>query len=284
VTTKDDLVATKPATSEVTTIANDTSELAAKAQQAATELTTIIAKINTIAKDVETYGADCVEVGQALQGFSWIPGAGQGLQAIGGVLILIGKALEKAATEVTTNVKPIAQEIENASKILGEVHGYLGKFAADLILAHKEWEAAGAEFEDIKKECEEGFTKIEQEIEGIVGEIEDAIVSAWHHFISLFEGGHKKHAHKARAADAKANEIKEKLAHHGDKLSDSADTLSGLASPGDAAPAAPGGAAAPAAGGTAPAAPTAAPAPAAPAPAAPAPAASPTAPRTGTAN
>jgi hypothetical protein len=283
VTTKDDLVATKPAPSEVTTIANDTSELAAKAQQAATELNTIIGKINTIAKDVETYGGDCIEVGQALQGFSWIPGVGQGLQAFGGVLILIGKALEKAATEVTTNVKPIAQEIENASKILGEVHGYLGKFAADLVLAHKEWEAAGAEFEDIKKECEEGFTKIEQEIEGIVGEIEDAIISAWHHFISLFEGGHKKHAHKARAADAKANEIKEKLAHHGDKLSDSADTLSGLASPGDAAPAAPaapGGAAAPAAGGTAPVGGTA---PAAPT-AAPAPSTTATAPRPGTAN
>jgi predicted nucleic acid-binding Zn-ribbon protein len=259
VPTKDELVATKPQASEVTTIATDTKELAAKAGEASKELTKIVDKINEIAKDVQTYANDCVEVGQALEAFSWIPGIGQGLQAFGGVLILVGKALQKGTAEVMANVTPIANEVEKAAKILGEAHSALTSFAEDLVKAHEEWEAAGAEFKDIEKKCEEGFTKLEQDVEGVVGEIEHAIVAAWHDLVSLFEGGHKKHAHKALAADAKAEEAKAKLGAHGAKLADSANALSDLAAAGASPPAA--GGPAPSAAAPAPTAPPAAPAP-----------------------
>ena len=224
---------------EVTKITDKAKQLGKDATDVSAKINAGVAEFKKIAEDVKTYAGDAETVGKDLQEFDWIPGIGQGLQAIGGVLIGAGKAVTSFADLVETDAAPIVKALTEAANVLADVGKDIGKFANILIDADEEWKKAGSAFEQAAKDAEDELGKVaksvEEVAEGVVQEVEhiarvvgDEVVSAWNTVLSWFGDSHKNHAQKAKALDEKAKQQTEHLATHGAKLTDAATNLSGL--------------------------------------------------------
>lgn len=192
-------------------MAADTKDLATKLTPASADLQALIAKVDAAARDVQTAGTDLEDIGGATRKFSRLAGVGQGLQALGGVLVGIGKALVAGSQAVTSNGSAIASDLQEADKLLGRVSSTVskGRLHGD--------EAAGRKRRRRDRRGDrQGVGRVHQP-----------------------ESGSTTYAHKAQAADHKANQAESTLAGHGDDLA-AADKLSALAgvAGGDAAGAA----------------------------------------------
>jgi hypothetical protein len=223
----------------VTKVSDKAKSLGTDATDASAKIDAAVAEFKKIAEDVKTYAGDAETVGQDLQALSWIPGIGQGLQAIGGVLIGAGKAVTAIVNLAEADAAPILKACEEAANLLSDIGSDIGKFANLLIEADEEWKKAGAAFEQAAKDAEDELEKVaksvEEVAEGVVEEVEhvarvvgDEVVSAWNTVLSWFGESHKNHAQKATSLDEKAKHQTEHLAGHGEKLQSAASTLEGL--------------------------------------------------------
>jgi uncharacterized protein YukE len=221
----------------VTKITDKAKQLGKDATEASDKINAAVAEFKKIAEDVKTYAGDAETVGKDLQEFDWIPGIGQGLQAIGGVLIAAGKGVTAFANLVEADAAPIEKACAEAAKVLSEVGKDIGKFANILIDADEEWKKAGSAFEQAAKDAEAEVEKVaksvEEVAEGVVEEVEhvarvvaDEVVSAWNTVLSWFGDSHKNHAQKAKALDEKAKKETEHLGTHGSKLTEAASAVS----------------------------------------------------------
>jgi uncharacterized protein YukE len=224
---------------EVTKVTDKAKQLGKDATDAGAKIDAAVKEFKAIVEDVKTYAGDAETVGKALQDLDWIPGIGQGLQAVGGVLIGAGKAVTAIANLVEDDAAPILKALSEAANVLSEVGNDIGKFANLLIDADEEWKKAGTAFEDAAKAAEAELEKVaksvEEVAEGVVEEVEhiarvvaDEVVSAWNTVLSWFGDSHKNHAQKAQALTEHAKAQTEHLAGHGKKLVDAAATASSL--------------------------------------------------------
>lgn len=224
---------------EVTKITDKAKDLGKDATEASDKIDAAVKEFKAIAEKVKEYAGDAETVGKDLQGFSWIPGIGQGLQAIGGVLIGAGKAVTAIANLVESDAAPILKACQEAADLLSDVGKDIGKFANLLIDADEEWKRAGSAFEQAAKDAEAELEKVaksvENAVEGVVEEVEhvarvvaDEVVSAWNTVLSWFGDSHKNHAQKAQSLVEHAKAQTEHLAGHGQKLTDQAQKISDL--------------------------------------------------------
>lgn len=224
---------------EVTKVTDKAKQLGKDATDAGAKIDAAVTEFKKIVEGVKTYAGDAETVGKALQDLDWIPGIGQGLQAVGGVLIGAGKAVTAIANLVEADAAPILKALDDAAKVLSDIGSDIGKFANLLIDADEEWKKAGTAFEDAAKAAEDELEKVaksvEQVAEGVVEEVEhvarvvaDEVVGAWNTVLSWFGDSHKNHAQKAESLVNHAKAQTEHLATHGQKLTQAAETANSL--------------------------------------------------------